>query len=179
MSSNQEPGWTVYGVPSGSDADFTIQSDPASPGTAPDVGQMRFGRGLDNRRIKASAYRYRHTTRETIQRLREYQRVEPILRGAPRQPYRYERELEDFLRHSPSVRPGARLLAPEPRNTAPTPAPGAAAAYDDLDARELIALLPSLDADGLRALHEHEAAHQARATVLAAIERLQPWEPGR
>jgi hypothetical protein len=70
---------------------------------------MRFGRGPDNRRIKAASFRFRHTTRETIQRLGEHQRVEPIL----------------------------------------------------------------------RALHEHEAAHRARQTVLAAIERLQPWEPGR
>ena len=45
--------------------------------------QLRFGRGLDNRRLKATGYRYRYTTRETIQRLREHQRVEPILRGAP------------------------------------------------------------------------------------------------
>jgi len=146
----------------------------------PDVlRQMRFGRGLDNRRMKAAGYRFRHTTRETIQRLGEHQRVEPILRGAPREPYRYERELEDFLRHSPSVRPAARLAAVEPRNTAPAPPPGAAPAYDDLDTREVIALLPSLDADALRALHEHEASHRARRTVLAAIERLQPWEPGR
>ena len=146
----------------------------------PDVlRQMRFGRGLDNRRMKAAGYRFRHTTRETIQRLGEHQRVEPILRGAPREPYRYERELEDFLRHSPSVRPAARLPAVEPRNTAPAPLPGAAPAYDDLDTREVIALLPSLDADALRALHEHEASHRARRTVLAAIERLQPWEPGR
>jgi UDP-glucose 4-epimerase len=137
---------------------------------------MRFGRAVDNRRFKATGYRYRYTTRETLQRLAEHQRLEPILRdGSGGQTYRYERELEDFLRYSPSVRPGARLVAPEPRNTAP----GAAPAYDDLEARELIALLPSLDADGLRALHEHEAAHQARKAVLTAIERLQPWEPGR
>jgi hypothetical protein len=33
------------------------------------------------------------------------------------------------------------------------------------------------DAAGLRALHEHEAAHRGRRTVLRAIERLHPWEP--
>ena len=72
---------------------------------------MRFGRGLDNRRLKATGYRYRFTTRETILRLGEHQRIEPILRGAQPQSYRYERELEEFLRYSPSVRPSARLAA--------------------------------------------------------------------
>jgi UDP-glucose 4-epimerase len=135
--------------------------------------QMRFGRGLDNRRIKATGYRYRYTTRETILRLGEYQRIQPILRSASRESYRYEHELEDFLRYSPSVRPSARLAAQaEPQNTAP----GATPALDDLDAKEIIALLPSLDAAGLRALHEHETARRGRKTVISAIERLQRWE---
>jgi UDP-glucose 4-epimerase len=140
--------------------------------------QMRFGRGLDNRRFKATGYRYRYTTRETILRLAEDQRLEPILRGAPRdrECYRYERELEEFLRYSPSVNPGARVRAQaEPHNTPPH-AFGTVPALDDLEAREIIALLPSLDAPGLRALHEHETAHRGRADVIAAIERLHPWE---
>ena len=65
--------------------------------------ELRFGRGLDNRRLKASGYRLRYTTRETIERLREHQRLAPLLRDAAG-PYRYEREVEDFLRWSPSVR---------------------------------------------------------------------------
>jgi UDP-glucose 4-epimerase len=139
--------------------------------------QMRFGRALDNRRFKATGFRYRYTTRETILRLGEYERVKPILRGARGgETYRYEHELEEFLRYSPSVRPSARLEArPEPRNTAPG-APGAVPALDDLDANEIIALLPSLDAAGLKALHEHETAHRGRRTVIMAIERLQRWE---
>jgi UDP-glucose 4-epimerase len=139
---------------------------------------MRFGRALDNRRFKATGYRYRYTTRETILRLAEQLRLEPILRGAPRQGYRYERELEDFLRYSPSVRPSARLEAERrPRNVAPGDGGAALPSVDDLDAAEIVALLPSLDAAGLRALHEHETAHRGRRTVLRAIERLQPWEP--
>ena len=138
--------------------------------------QMRFGRGLDNRRLKAAGYRYRYTTRETILRLAEHQRVEPILRGAQSQSYRYERELEEFLRYSPSVRPSARLEAgAEPHNTGPREA-GSAPALDDLEAHEIIALLPSLDPHGLRVLHEHETANRARPEVIAAIERLHPWE---
>jgi UDP-glucose 4-epimerase len=141
--------------------------------------QMRFGRALDNRRFKATGYRYRYTTRETILRLGEHQRLEPILRGTPRgggERYRYERELEEFLRYSPSVNPGERLRAhSQPHNTAPAAA-GALPAVDDLDAGEIIALLPSLDPAGLRALHEHETVHRGRPAVLAAIERLHPWD---
>jgi UDP-glucose 4-epimerase len=65
--------------------------------------QMRFGRGLDNRKLKATGFRYRYTTRETVTKLAEHMRLHPVVRGA-REPYRYEREVEDFLRWSPHVR---------------------------------------------------------------------------
>ena len=67
------------------------------------LGQLRFGRGLDNRKIKATGFVYRYTTRETVQSYAEYLRLQPILRGM-REPYRYEREVEEFLRWSPHVR---------------------------------------------------------------------------
>jgi UDP-glucose 4-epimerase len=67
------------------------------------LNQMRFGRGLDNRKLKATGFAYRYTTRETVMALGEAQRLHPILRGA-REPYRYEREVEEFLRWSPYVR---------------------------------------------------------------------------
>jgi UDP-glucose 4-epimerase len=67
------------------------------------LSQMRFGRGLDNRRYKATGFVYRYTTRETVIKLREHMRLDPILRGA-REPYQYEREVEHFLRWSPHVR---------------------------------------------------------------------------
>jgi UDP-glucose 4-epimerase len=65
--------------------------------------QLRFGRGLDNRRFKATGFGYRFTTRETVQKLGEHLRLQPILAGV-REPYRYEREVEEFLRWSPYVR---------------------------------------------------------------------------
>ena len=67
--------------------------------------QLRFGRGLDNRRFKATGFGYRYTTRETVQKLGEHLRLQPILAGV-REPYRYEREVEEFLRWSPYVRRG-------------------------------------------------------------------------
>jgi UDP-glucose 4-epimerase len=139
--------------------------------------QMRFGRGLDNRRFKATGYRYGHTTRETVIRLGEHQRLEPLTRGAG-ETYRYERELEEFLRYSPSVRAGATPPAggDDEDGAGLGGRPTGAAGYDDLRAEEVIALLPSLDADALRALHAHETAHRGRRTVIRAIERLQRWE---
>ncbi len=77
--------------------------------------QLRYGRGLDNRRLKAAGYRYAYTTREAIVKLAEHFRVAPLLAGRERG-YRYEREVEEFLRYSPSVRHGPDR---RPRNVAP------------------------------------------------------------
>jgi UDP-glucose 4-epimerase len=65
--------------------------------------QMRFGRGVDNRRFKAAGFHYQHTSRETVLKLAEHLRLHPVVRGA-QEPYRYEREVEEFLRWSPHVR---------------------------------------------------------------------------
>jgi UDP-glucose 4-epimerase len=65
--------------------------------------QLRFGRGLDNRRLKASGYHFALTSRETVQAFAEALRLAP-LRESAGAPYRYEREVEEFLRWSPSVR---------------------------------------------------------------------------
>ena len=64
--------------------------------------QLRYGRGLDNRRIKQSGYRFELTTRETVQAFAAALRLKP-LRESGEAPYRYEREVEEFLRWSPSV----------------------------------------------------------------------------
>jgi UDP-glucose 4-epimerase len=74
------------------------------------VNQLRFGRGVDNRSLKATGFRYGYTTRETVLKLGEHQRLAPVMRGAE-QTYTYEREVEEFLRWSPYVRreqPGER-----------------------------------------------------------------------
>jgi len=65
--------------------------------------QLRYGRGLDNRKLKAAGCRLRYTTREAVQKLAEDLRVRELRQGAGA-PYRYEREVEEFLRYSPSVR---------------------------------------------------------------------------
>jgi UDP-glucose 4-epimerase len=77
------------------------------------MNQLRYGRGLDNRRYKAAGFHYQYTSREAVLKLGEHLRLHPVVRGA-QEPYRYEREVEEFLRWSPHVkrsgdRPGASL----------------------------------------------------------------------
>jgi UDP-glucose 4-epimerase len=67
------------------------------------LNQLRFGRGVDNRRLKARGFEYGYTSREAVIQLGEHLRLHPLLRG-DREPYRYEREVEEFLRWSPNVR---------------------------------------------------------------------------
>jgi len=128
------------------------------------LNQLRFGRGLDNRKLKATGYRYRFTTRETVLKLRESLRLKRLLRDDGGAGYRYEREVEEFLRRSPSVR------------RRPPDAAGASArgsdAYGELDAEELIALIPSLDPEALHELRDHESEGPGRSPVLAAIDAI-------
>jgi UDP-glucose 4-epimerase len=66
------------------------------------LNQLRYGRGLDNRKLKAAGYTYGFTSREAVLKHAEALRARP-LRGTDGG-YRYEREVEEFLRWSPSVR---------------------------------------------------------------------------
>jgi UDP-glucose 4-epimerase len=67
------------------------------------LNQLRYGRGLDNRKLKGAGYAFRYTSREAVIKHAEAQRTAPLRRAAG-QPYRYEREVAEFLRWSPSVR---------------------------------------------------------------------------
>jgi UDP-glucose 4-epimerase len=86
------------------------------------LNQLRFGRGVDNRKLKATGFQYQYTSREAALALGESMRLRPVMAGAI-EPYRYEREVEEFLRWSPHVRrdePGTRgrqeagLMEPSP-----------------------------------------------------------------
>jgi UDP-glucose 4-epimerase len=155
------------------------------------LGQLRFGRGLDNRKLKATGFGYRYTSRESILRLGEHFRLHPILR-AVEEPYRYEREVEEFLRWSPSVRDTshryqerlgtrelAELEAALARGLAASGAAGEGAAslapamerYGQLTAGQVAPLLRALDPEVLPALREHERQSRGRRTVLSAIDR--------
>ena len=68
------------------------------------LNQLRFGRGVDNRRYKATGFRYRlHEPRGRAEARASTCACTRSLRGA-QEPYRYEREVEDFLRWSPHVK---------------------------------------------------------------------------
>jgi UDP-glucose 4-epimerase len=84
--------------------------------------QLRYGRGLDNRRLKAAGFTYGCTTRETVQRFAEHLRLRSVQKGVE-EPYRYEKEVEDFLRWSPSVREREAAYGDQPPRFFP-PAPG-------------------------------------------------------
>jgi UDP-glucose 4-epimerase len=140
--------------------------------------QLRFGRGLDNRRLKASGFAFHYTTREAVLKLRAQQRLRPLLRSGG-ESYRYEREVEEFLRWSPSVQSAARR-SEQPSSNGPS-VPG----YDDLGEGELIELISSLEMDALKRLRSYESAHGRRSAVLAALdqnlarkEASEPAEPG-
>jgi UDP-glucose 4-epimerase len=144
------------------------------------LSQLRFGRGLDNRKLKATGFDYRYTTRETIVKLREHMRLDPILRGV-REPYQYEREVEDFLRWSPHVVRTSERTAHSAKRTeaeaqpvaveVPTPPVSPPVEhYDDLEAEEIISLLGSLEASDLEALLDYETGARGRDTVTSAIQ---------
>jgi UDP-glucose 4-epimerase len=67
------------------------------------LNQLRYGRGQDNRKLKAAGYNFGYTSREAVLKHAEALRVRTLRRGEG-EPYRYEREVEEFLRWSPSVR---------------------------------------------------------------------------
>jgi UDP-glucose 4-epimerase len=75
--------------------------------------QLRYGRGLDNRKLKAAGCRIGRTTRETVIAHAEAMRVKPLLArdGAG---YRYERDVEEFLRRSPHVKRREGAAGPPP-----------------------------------------------------------------
>jgi UDP-glucose 4-epimerase len=126
--------------------------------------ELRFGRGLDNRRLKASGHTYRYTTREALLKLRASQRLRPLLRSGG-DSYRYEREVEEFLRWSPSVQ---RAAGAEHDHR---PAAGAPTEYDQLAPEEMVGLISSLEPDAAARLRRYEAENLARQEVLEALDR--------
>ena len=74
------------------------------------LNQLRYGRALDNRKLKRAGYQFRYTTREAVQVFAQHLRLKGIQDRENGSAYVYEREVEEFLRWSPSVRAGGRDL---------------------------------------------------------------------
>ena len=63
---------------------------------------LRHGRGVDNRRLKKVGFEYRYTSAGTVADFVEALRIHKMV-GDAGQAYQYERDVEQFFRHSPAV----------------------------------------------------------------------------
>ena len=70
--------------------------------------QLRYGRGLDNRKLKAAGCRLQLHDPRGGAALRRGTAGAPAADATAGEPYRYEHEVEEFLRYSPSVRSAER-----------------------------------------------------------------------
>jgi UDP-glucose 4-epimerase len=137
------------------------------------LNQLRFGRGLDNRRYKATGFVYGYTSREAVLKLGEHLRLHPLVRGG-QEPYRYEREVEDFLRWSPHVK-NARERPPGYPHQGRG---GAAAAHEE----RVVAAERAVEEATERAERAEQAAERAASAAaerVAAAERPVRAQPAR
>ena len=63
---------------------------------------LRYGRAVDNRALKSRGFAYRYTTAGAVRAYVESARLRSAV-GAHAPEYRYERDVEQFFRHSPAV----------------------------------------------------------------------------
>jgi UDP-glucose 4-epimerase len=63
---------------------------------------LRYGRVIDNARFKRAGFEYRYTSAGTVESFAQGLRLAGTV-GDKHPTYRYQREVEDFFRHSPAV----------------------------------------------------------------------------
>ncbi len=63
---------------------------------------LRYGRGVDNRRLQQAGFHYRYTSAGAVKNFAEALRLQRAI-GTRRPVYRYEQDVEQFFRHSPAV----------------------------------------------------------------------------
>ena len=63
---------------------------------------LRYGRGIDNRRLKQAGFEYQYTSAGAVQAFVEALRLRSTV-GTTEPTYTYERDVEQFFRHSPAV----------------------------------------------------------------------------
>lgn len=63
---------------------------------------LRYGRGVDNTRLKDTGFTYTHTSAGAVRAFAESMRLRSTI-GDAGHAYRYERDVEQFFRHSPAV----------------------------------------------------------------------------
>jgi UDP-glucose 4-epimerase len=62
---------------------------------------LRYGRGVDNRRLKQAGFKYGYTSAGTVQAFVEAMRLRKTV--GEEVGYTYERDVENFFRHSPAI----------------------------------------------------------------------------
>lgn len=63
---------------------------------------LRHGRGVDNRRLKQAGFEYRYTSAGAVNDFVQSMRIRQLV-GTSATAYQYERDVEQFFRHSPAV----------------------------------------------------------------------------
>lgn len=63
---------------------------------------LRFGRGVDNSKLKSTGFTYVHTSAGAVHAYAEALRLRSTV-GSTQRVYRYQRDVEQFFRHSPAV----------------------------------------------------------------------------
>ena len=63
---------------------------------------LRYGSGVDNRKLKRAGFAYRYTSAGAVDSFARASRLRATV-GEVDTRYTYEREVEDFFRHSPAV----------------------------------------------------------------------------
>jgi UDP-glucose 4-epimerase len=66
------------------------------------LGLLRYGRGVDNRRLKQAGFEYHYTSAGAVADFVKALRIRRMV-GASESAYQYERDVEQFFRHSPAV----------------------------------------------------------------------------
>jgi UDP-glucose 4-epimerase len=66
------------------------------------IDLLRYGRGIDNRRLKRAGFVYDFTSAGAVEAFVEALRLRSTV-GTDEHAYRYERDVEQFFRHSPAV----------------------------------------------------------------------------
>lgn len=63
---------------------------------------LRYGRGIDNSKLKAAGFKYDFTSAQSVDSFVRALRLRRTM-GRHRPKYRYESDVEQFFRHSPAV----------------------------------------------------------------------------
>ena len=66
------------------------------------IDLLKYGRGADNRRFKGVGFSYGYTSAGAVEAFIEATRLRTSV-GSTQPTYRYERDVEQFFRHSPAV----------------------------------------------------------------------------